>query len=72
MASEKTITDKIDRLMSLGEGAARLGISIWTLRAWVQAGKIGSNKLGGKRLIAESEIQRLITESRVPARAGLN
>ena len=71
MSWKKTITPMQDqeRLTGLEAAATRLGISVWTLRAWVQQGKIASNKLGGRRLIAESEIQRLITQSHVPARA---
>jgi excisionase family DNA binding protein len=62
----KTITpaDSTERLTGLEIAAARLGISIWTLRKWIQDGKIASNKLGGRRLIAESEVNRLIEESR--------
>ena len=58
-----------EKLHGLEIAAARLGIALWTLRAWVQKGKVASNKLGGRRLIAESEIQRLIESSHVPARA---
>lgn len=57
-----------ERLLPLREGAERLGVSIWTIRSWVQKGRVTSHKLGGKRLITESEVARLIEESRVPAR----
>jgi excisionase family DNA binding protein len=58
-----------ERLCPLEEAANYWGISIWTVRKWIQDGKVASNKLGGRRLIPMSEIDRLITESRVPARA---
>lgn len=57
-----------ERLMPIYQAADRLGLSHWTLRLWVQHGKIASHKLGGRRLIPISEIERLIAESRIPAR----
>jgi excisionase family DNA binding protein len=52
----------MDGLMSLSRAAEVLDISIWTIRAWVQQGKIQSVKLGARRMIRESEISRVITE----------
>jgi excisionase family DNA binding protein len=49
--------------------AERLGVPERTLRWWVQIGQVASHRLFGRRLIAESEIARLIEQSRVPARA---
>jgi excisionase family DNA binding protein len=57
-------------MTSLKECAEILGLSVWTMRAWVQNGKIATHKIGSRRLIARSEINRIIEESRVPARAG--
>lgn len=68
MSTSVTSVQKEDRLAQIPEAASRLGLSVWTLRAWIQDGKIASNKLGGRRLIPVSEIERLIEESRVPAR----
>jgi excisionase family DNA binding protein len=61
--------DQDDRLHPIPAAAERLGISNWTLRWWIQRGQVASHKLFGRRLIAESEIRRLIEQSRVPARA---
>lgn len=58
-----------EKLTPLPDAADRLGLSVWTLRDWIQNGKIASNKLGRRRLIPVSEIERLIKESHVPARA---
>jgi len=65
-----TAEQKEERLAPLPEAARRWGVSVWTVRSWVQRGIIASNKLNGKRLIPVSEIDRLIEESRVPARAA--
>lgn len=52
-----------DKLVSIHDAAAVLGISPWTLRAWIGQGKITSAKLGTRRLIPESEVKRLFAES---------
>lgn len=56
-----------ERLVSVTVAADSLGVSVHTIRWWAQRGFIGSNKLGARRLIPESEITRLIEESRKPA-----
>lgn len=68
----KTITNNtkdLDPLVPIPEAAQVWGVSIWTVRAWIQGGKITSNKLGGRRLIPLSEVRRLIETTRVPARS---
>lgn len=52
-----------DRLVSIKDAAAILAISPWTVRAWVTQGRITSAKLGTRRLIPESEINRLLAEA---------
>lgn len=49
-----------DRLVGLDTAAGWLGLSVWTLRKWVQEGRIRSAKLGSRRLIPVSEVRRLI------------
>jgi excisionase family DNA binding protein len=51
-----------ERLNDLETTARRLSVSIWTVRRWVQNGRLASVKLGARRLITESEIQRAIIE----------
>ncbi len=50
------------------DAAARLGISVWTLRKKAYEGEIDSIKIGAKLLIPESEIARLIQEGMRPRR----
>jgi excisionase family DNA binding protein len=52
-----------DRLVGIKNAAEILAVSHWTLRAWITQGKISSAKLGARRLIPESEINRLLTET---------
>jgi excisionase family DNA binding protein len=61
----------MDRLISIEKAAEVLGVSPWTIRAWITQGKLGSAKLGSRRLVPESEIQKLIADARVPALFGL-
>jgi excisionase family DNA binding protein len=59
---------KKERLVSIGEAANRWGVSPLTVRYWIQHRKIVSHKLGGRRLIPISEVERLIKASRQPAK----
>lgn len=61
----------MDRLISIEKTAEVLGVSPWTVRAWINQGKLGSAKLGSRRLVPESEIQSLITDAIVPPSAEL-
>jgi excisionase family DNA binding protein len=51
-----------DELHGLDKVAERLDVSIWTIRKWCQEGRLSSIRLGARRLIRESEIQRVIAE----------
>lgn len=50
------------RLNSIDRTAERLDVSPWTIRAWIAKGLIVSIKLGTRRLITESEVQRIMQE----------
>jgi excisionase family DNA binding protein len=55
--------DGIDNLMSVEEAARRLGgISKWTIHAWLSQGKLQRTKVGGRTMIRESELQRVIED----------
>ena len=65
----------MDKLLSIDKAAEVLSVSPWTIRSWITHGKIGSAKLGSRRLVPQSELERLIRESSIPAleaSAGLN
>jgi len=55
------------RLLSIDETAELLGISKWTVRAWIQQGRLASVKLGSRRLLAQAEIDRVIEKASTPA-----
>jgi len=56
----------MERLYSIEEAAEHLRISHWTLRGWIQSGKLLSAKIGDRRVIRESELQRLIVDDPRP------
>lgn len=50
----------MDTLISIADGARRLGISTWTLRRLLKAGAIRSVRVSKRVLISESELARVI------------
>jgi excisionase family DNA binding protein len=53
----------MDNLVSVKEAARRLGgISYWTVSAWLSQGKLQRTKVGGRTMIRESELERVIED----------
>jgi excisionase family DNA binding protein len=63
-----------DILLSVPEVARRLGgISPWTVHAWLSQGRLQRTKVGGRTMIRESELQKVIQDggkSAAPRRKG--
>jgi excisionase family DNA binding protein len=52
-----------DRLFSVTQAAEWLGgISKWTVHAWLSQGRLQRTKVGGRTMIRESELQKVIEE----------
>jgi excisionase family DNA binding protein len=52
-----------DLLLSVPEVARRLGgISPWTVHAWLSQGRLQRTKVGGRTMIRESELQKVIQD----------
>jgi excisionase family DNA binding protein len=52
-----------DSLVSVEEAAKRLGgISKWTVHAWLSQGKLRRTKVGGRTMIRESELAKVIED----------
>jgi excisionase family DNA binding protein len=61
----------MERLYSVDEAAEQLTLSHWTIWSWIKSGKLRSAKVGDRRVIRESELQRLIVDDpRRPETAG--
>ena len=53
----------VDSLLSVDEAAKRLGgISKWTVHAWLSKGRLQRTKVGGRTMIRESELARVIQD----------
>jgi excisionase family DNA binding protein len=53
----------LETLLSVEEAARRLGgISKWTVHAWLSQGRLRRTKVGGRTMIRESELQRVIQD----------
>jgi excisionase family DNA binding protein len=52
-----------DVLLSVADAAKKLGgISRWTVHAWLSQGKLQRTKVGGRTMIRESELQKVIED----------
>jgi excisionase family DNA binding protein len=53
----------MEQLLSVEDAARRLGgISKWTVHAWLSQGKLQRTKVGGRTMIRESELDKVIEE----------
>jgi excisionase family DNA binding protein len=53
----------MENLLSVEEAARRLGgLSKWTVHAWLSQGKLQRTKVGGRTMIRESELARVIVD----------
>ncbi len=53
----------MERLLSVEEAAQQLGgISKWTVHAWLSQGKLQRTKVGGRTMIRESELAKVIQD----------
>jgi excisionase family DNA binding protein len=53
----------MEQLISVEEAARRLGgLSKWTIRAWLSQGRLRRTKVGGRTMIRESELLRVIED----------
>jgi len=60
-----------ERLLTVREAAQRTGHKEATWRAWILRRKVAYHRIGRSIRIAESDLTRMIEESRIPAREPL-
>jgi excisionase family DNA binding protein len=64
-ASRKSAPALLGQLMSVEEAAKRLGgISVWTVRAWIQQGRIEKTKVGDRVMVTSSALERFLESCR--------
>ena len=56
------------KLLSVNAAAERLGVSPFTIRAWIRQGRIEYVKLGRRVLLPESAIRHFVEVNTVPVR----
>ena len=55
-----------DKLLSIPEAAEQLGLSVHTIRSWVQKRQIQHYKLGRRVLISPESLDRILAETERP------
>lgn len=68
------IQHDVDKLISVGEAAARVGVSVDTIKRWEKAGKLAQAQRTptGHRRFRRADIERLLTDGveQTPAAMG--
>ena len=59
------------KLVTVTEAAETLGMSPWTLRRWISNRQIRSFKLGRRRMLAQADLDALISAGERPARSDV-
>jgi len=59
-------------LKSVEEAAGLLGISVWTVRAYVRDGRLRPVRIGRRVLLAEDELERFVELNQEQAEAAPN
>jgi excisionase family DNA binding protein len=53
----------VDELIDVSEAARRLGgVSKWTVYAWLSQGRLRRTKVGGRTMIRQSELEKVIED----------
>lgn len=75
MTRQEILNDRqmraLEPLLSIEEAARRLGgISKWTVHTWLSQGRLQRTKVGGRTMIRESELAKVIEDGgKSPTRA---
>lgn len=64
---ERVVERRLERPRTVQEAAEELGLSVYTVRAWVASRRIEHLRLGRAIRIPAAEIRRVIEQSTVPA-----
>jgi excisionase family DNA binding protein len=66
-STERQAPAKPERPRTVAEAAEELGLSVYTVRAWVACRRLAHLRLGRAIRIPAAEIRRVIAESTIPA-----
>ncbi|MGZ4733246.1 MAG: helix-turn-helix domain-containing protein [Terriglobales bacterium] len=56
---------------SVPEAAELLTLSDWTIWSWLKTGKLRGAKVGGRRVIRRSELEKLIVDDPLPEKEAI-
>jgi excisionase family DNA binding protein len=63
--SEQAKARLIDDLMDIPTAAQRLGgVSPWTVRAWLKAGRIAKTKVGARTMVSAAALEQFLEDCR--------
>ena len=54
----------MQNLLSVEQAAEKLGLSSWTVYRMARAGRIGSVRIGKRRLFSEDDLEQFVKETR--------
>jgi excisionase family DNA binding protein len=54
----------MEGLLTIDQTAEFTGLSSWTIRYWINQGKLGSVKIGRRVLVERAELNKLVAENR--------
>ena len=60
----------LERMYEVPEAAEVLKVSQWTIWSWLKSGKLHGSKVGDRRVIRESELERLIVDDPQPRKSA--
>jgi excisionase family DNA binding protein len=51
-----------DPLLNVDEAARKVGLSPWTIRAWLSQGRLRRTKVGSRVFVRQSELSRIVRD----------
>jgi excisionase family DNA binding protein len=57
--------------LGLREAAGSVGLSVWTLRAWIRQGRLAAVRLGRRVMVEPAELKRLVAQGRSSSEAQI-
>jgi len=67
---ERTVQRDAPRLYTIPEAADVLRVSAWTLQRFIREERLGSIKIGKRRVVPAEDLERYIAEQRVGRTRG--
>jgi excisionase family DNA binding protein len=66
-SSRSAVRPRAERPLTVSEAAEELGLSVYTVRAWIASRRLAHLRLGRAIRVPAEEVRRIIERSTVPA-----